>query len=464
MTISLRRRLASALLVCGLVAGAGLIVFGAPSSAAAQRHVPRRADWRRFGDRHRPGWVSTWSASPQAATPGSLAATGFDNETVRNIVFTSAGGGFVRVRFTNSFGAQPLTVGKASIALAGNGSALASASAPLSFGGQPSVTVAPGAEALSDPVRMQVPALHDLAVSVYLPNTTGPATNHADAQQDNYVAPGDQTNASGGGTFTTTSQSWYFIDSVDVVPSPHDLGTVVAFGDSITDGANSTVNANARWPNDLARRVDGGSWFALGVADEGISGNRVLNDSPCFGVNAQARFDRDVIGRSDARAVILMEGINDIGFPHLMPDPSDPSHKVIGPTGTGFGVPITCFQPQTSVTAEQIIGGYEQLIAQAHAAGLRIFGATLTPFKGAPYFTAEGEATRETVNQWIRTSGAFDGVIDFDRALADPADPLAINPAYDSGDHLHPNDAGYQKMADTVDVRALLQPWGDGHS
>jgi lysophospholipase L1-like esterase len=405
---------------------------------------------------HRAGWVSSWSASPQAATPGSLADTGFDNETVRNIVFTSAGGSLVRVRFTNSFGAQPLTIGRASVAVAGTGARLASASVPLSFGGRHSVMVTPGAEALSDPVRMNVPALHDLAVTVYLPDKTGPATNHADAQQVNYVASGDQTNASSDAPFSEQTQSWYFVDSVDVVASRHDLGTLVALGDSITDGANSTVNANARWPNDLARRVDSVRGLTLGVADEGISGNRVLNDSPCFGVNALARFDRDVLARPDARAVVLMEGINDIGFPHLVPDPSDPTHKVIGPTGTGFGVPITCFQPQTAVSAEQIIAGYEQLIAQAHSAGLRIFGATLTPFKGAPYYTDAGEATRQAVNAWVRTSGAFDGVIDFDHALANPSNPLMMNPAYDSGDHLHPNDAGYRKMADTVNLRLLL--------
>ncbi|MBV9197051.1 MAG: SGNH/GDSL hydrolase family protein [Solirubrobacterales bacterium] len=327
----------------------------------------------------------------------------------------------------------------------------------MTFGGQQSVMVAPGAEALSDPIRMRVPALHDLAVSVFVPDKTGPATNHSDAQEINYVAAGDQADSSSATPFSEQTQSWYFIDSVDVSASRHDLGTVVAFGDSITDGANSTVNANARWPNDLARRIDGLHGVSLGVADEGISGNRVLNDSPCLGVNAQARFDRDVVGRADARAVILMEGINDIGFPYLKPDPNNPN-AVIGPTGTGFGVPITCFEPQTLVSAGQIIAGYDQLIAQAHAAGLKVFGATLTPFKGAPYYTVAGEATREAVNQWIRTSGAFDGVIDFDHALADPSDPLMMNPAYDSGDHLHPNDAGYQKMADTVNLGLLLHP------
>ncbi|MBV9473371.1 MAG: SGNH/GDSL hydrolase family protein [Solirubrobacterales bacterium] len=437
--------------------GVSLALLEAASGASADRHGTPGADQGGFPTGHGARWVSSWTASPQAATPGSLAETGFDNQTVRNIVFTSAGGSVVRVRFTNAFGSQPLTIGRASIAVAGTGADLASGSVPVSFAGQPSVTLAPGGEALSDPVNLRVPALQDLAVSVYLPDKTGPATNHSDAQQVNYVASGDQTDASGGASFTGQTQSWYFIDSVDVIASRHDLGTLVALGDSITDGANSTVNANARWPNYLARRVDGAHGVTLGVADEGISGNRVLNDSSCLGVNAQARFDRDVLARAGAREVVLMEGINDIGFPHLMPDPSDPSHKVIGPTGTGFAVPISCFQPQTTVTAAQIIAGDEQLIDQAHAAGLRIYGATLTPFKGAPYYTDPGEATREAVNQWIRTSGAFDGVIDFDHALADPGDPLTMNPAYDSGDHLHPNDAGYRKMADTVSLTLLAQ-------
>jgi lysophospholipase L1-like esterase len=453
MAISVsRRRLISMVIACAVVVGASLGVLGGASNASPRRDGPRGADWRRLPV----GWVSSWSASPQAATPGSLADAGFDNQTVRNVVFTSVGGSLVRVRFTNTFGARPLTIGRATIAIAGTGAGLGSPAVALSFAGQQSVTLTPGGEALSDPVRMQIPALNDLAVSVYLPGKTGPATNHSDAQQDNYIASGDQSGATSGAPFSQQTQSWYFIDSVDVTASRHDLGTIVAFGDSITDGANSTVNANARWPNDLARRIDALHRGTLGVADEGISGNRVLNDSSCFGVNALARFDSDVIGRADAREVVVMEGINDIGFPQLRPDPNDPAHKVIGPTGTGFGVPISCFQPQTSVTAAQIIAGYEQLIAQAHAAGLRIFGATLTPFKGAPYYTLAGEATREAVNQWIRTSGAFDGVIDFDQALADPKDPLMLNPAYDSGDHLHPNDAGYRQMANAVNLKLLF--------
>jgi lysophospholipase L1-like esterase len=336
-----------------------------------------------------------------------------------------------RTRFGNS----PLQIGAASIAVACTGAGTSGPAVPLSFGGQSSILIPVGAEALSDPVRLQVPALRDLAVSVYLPQATGPATQHSDAQQVNYVASGDQTLDSSGTPFTTQTQSWYFVDAVDVIGQPNDLGTLVAFGDSITDGFQSTVNANARWPNDLARRLDAGR-ATLAVADEGISGNRVLNDSLCCGVNALSRFDRDVVDRAGAREVILLEGINDIGFSDL---PSNP---------------LT--DPNTDVSAAQIIAGYQQIIAQAHAAGLKIFGATLTPFEGSGYWTPTGETKREMVNRWILTSGAFDGVIGFAKAVADPSDPEVIAPQYDSGDHLHPNDAGYQAMANAIPLRLLL--------
>lgn len=370
-----------------------------------------------------------------AAVPGSLAATGFDNQTVRNIVFTSVGGSLARVRFTNSFGSQPLAIGAASIGLAGAGGAVAGRAVPLTFAGLSSVLIPPGAEALSDPVHFAIQPLQELAVSVYLTQSTGPATNHSDAQQVNYVATGDHSLDPSAAAYTTQTQSWYFVDSVDVVAQRRDLGTVVALGDSITDGFHSTVNANARWPNDLARRLDALHGITMSVADEGISGNRVLNDSQCCGVNALARFNRDVVDRAGVRDVILLEGINDIGFSQLTS-------------------PITA--PNTNVSADQIIAGYEQLIAQAHAAGLKIFGGTLTPFEGAAYWTPAGEAKREAVNHWIMTSGAFDGVINFAKAVADPANPLMINPIYDSGDHLHPNDAGYQAMANAINLAMLL--------
>jgi lysophospholipase L1-like esterase len=295
----------------------------------------------------------------------------------------------------------------------------------LTFAGAQGVTIPPGAEALSDPVPMDVPALRDLLVSVFVPGVSGPATNHFDAQQDNFLStPGDFTLAASPAAYTTVNSCSFFVDGVSVRTSARVDGAVVALGDSITDGTFSTVNANHRWPNDLARRLNGRHGQTLAVVDEGIAGNQVLRDAGFAGVNALARLDRDVLEQPGARDVILLEGVNDIGAGHA--------------------------------TADQLIPAYGQIIAQVHARGLRIFGGTLTPYKGAFYWTPAGEQTREAVNRWILTSGAFDGVIDFAKATADPADPLVFKAAFDSGDHLHPSDAGYQAMANTVDLSRLL--------
>jgi lysophospholipase L1-like esterase len=371
-------------------------------------------------------WVATWAASPMAAAPAKLAAPddfsarGFDDQTIRDIVWTSAGGQAARIRLSNQFGTHPVTFGQIDIGLSAGGPFIVDGTSHrVTFHGSTSVTIAPGAAVVSDPVAMTVPAQTDLAVSLYTSGPTGPATYHSDAQQINYVsASGDYAASESAAGFTITSQHWYFLDEVDVQAGPATGGTIVAFGDSITDGYHSTVGADERWPNDLARRLLTASKNP--VVDEGISGNRVLAASDLFGVSAEARFLQDAADVSGARYVILLEGINDIGF--------------------------------TLTPVAQIIAGYETLIADAHAAGLKIFGATLTPFQGSGYYSAAGEAEREAINRWIRTSGAFDGVIDFDRVVRDPADPLRLLPAYDCGDHLHPNDAGYQAMADAINL------------
>jgi lysophospholipase L1-like esterase len=409
--------------------------MGLASAASTHRQSARHDGDRGGSFRGHGQWVASWAASPQTAIPGTPDATGFNDQTVRNVVFTSVSGDVVRVRFTNTFGDQDLDIGHASIAVAGTGAATSGRIVPLTFGGQSGVQIPTGAEALSDPVRLRVPALKDLAVSVYLPTPTGSATLHSLGRQTNYVASGDHAADPSASAYTGQRQSWYFIDAVDVIAQPQVRGTLVAFGDSITDGFNSTVDANARWPNDLARRLDS-RHDTLAVADEGISGDRVLTSDLCCGENALARFDRDVVDRAGAKEVILLMGINDIGFSVTPPNP------------------VT--NPLPDRSAAQIIAGYQQIIAQAHAVGLKIFGGTLTPFKGAGYFSPAGEAKREAVNHWILTSGAFDGVIDFARVVADPADPTMMAKQFDSGDHLHPNDAGYQAMANSIPLRLLL--------
>jgi lysophospholipase L1-like esterase len=371
----------------------------------------------------------------------NLAVAGFNNQTVRNVIFTSIGGSELRVRLSNTFGTSALHVGGVSVGIVLTGAQLVPGTTHrVTFGGHVSVTVLVGAEVVSDPLSMTVSPLEDLAVSLYLPVATGPTTYHLTAQQTNYVASGDHAGDVSSAAYTTTATSWYFLDGVDV-RNAHSPGVVVAFGDSITDGAQSQVGANDRWPNFLARRLDAqlGS-KAPSVVDEGISGNRVLTDSACFGVSALARLNRDILSQTAVRDVILLEGVNDIGFSQ------EPN--------------AGCFAPNTNVSATQIISGYEQIIGLVHARGLEIFGGTITPFKDAlimpgAYWSPAAEVKREAVNNWIRTSHAFDGVIDFAEAVQDPLDPLYLNPAYNSGDNLHPNDAGYEAMANAINLALL---------
>jgi lysophospholipase L1-like esterase len=418
------------LLACLFCVGVGVVAALSFASPASAQHHRRRLGVRVAGTRIQlqvGQWLATWGASPEAPVPGTPAADGFADQTIRNVVFTSVGGTMARVRFTNAFGTVPLEIGRAAIGPAGGGGAPVA----LAFDGRASVLIPPGGEVVSDPAALAVRALEALAVSVFLPGPTGPATEHAVARQVNDVAYGNHALDGSGSAFTAENTSWFFIDGVDVLSGATGAGTIVALGDSITDGVGSRTGADTRWPNDLARRLDASGKAAIGVVDEGIAGNRVLSDPPCCGPSAVARFQTDVAARSGAREVILLEGINDIG-----------QVRTDGP--------LTA--PHADVSAAEIIAGDEELIRDAHAAGLQIIGATLTPFGGSAHWTAAGELKRQQVNNWILTSGAFDGVIDFAKAVADPADPQMLDPAYDSGDHIHPNDAGYLTMANAINL------------
>jgi lysophospholipase L1-like esterase len=376
-------------------------------------------------------WVATWGASPVAPLPANTTNTGFTNQTVRMVVHTSLGGNEVRVRLSNAFGTEPLTIGAAHIAMRSMNAGIASGTdRTLTFGGSGSVTIPPGAPVVSDSVKLDVPALSDLAVSLYLPGPTGQATWHAAALATNYVSgPGDLTAAADMPADHTVT-SWFYLTDVEVRESK-DASAVITFGDSITDGTRSTPDTNHRWPNLLAERL-AQHHAKLSVVDQGIAGNRVLHD--LVGPNALARFDRDVLAQAGAAYVTVLLGINDIGDISRLP--------AVAQAGRA---------PQP-VTAEEIIAGHLQMIMRAHQQGLKIIGCTLTPFEGAAYFSPEGETKRQSVNKFIRTGGAYDGVIDFDAVVRDPEHPARFLAMYDSGDHLHPNDAGYKAMADAIDL------------
>jgi lysophospholipase L1-like esterase len=352
---------------------------------------------------------------------------GTADTTIREIVHVSIGGPQVRVIFTNEFGTDSLTISAAHIAVSQGGSTINTVGAAgLTFGGRASVTIPPGALVLSDPAAMTVPAQSDLAISFFLPEQPiRQLSQHGYADQISYTAPG---NVVGAKTLDNPSEikSWPFVKGVDVKAPAH-AGAIVAFGDSITDGAYATQNANARWPDVLARRLLADKKTAdLGVLNEGIGGNRVLHDNA--GPSALARFDRDVIAQSGAKYVIVLEAINDIGHAY------DP--------GRAYDV----------VTADDLITGYIQMAERAHTHGIKFYAATLTPYVGAKYQSPAGEEVRQALNKWIRTSKQIDGFIDFEKAAADPAHPDTFLPAYDHGDHLHPGDAGYKAMGDSIDL------------
>jgi lysophospholipase L1-like esterase len=375
------------------------------------------------------GAPATTAAAPPAAGGGrgGLPPVTISNQTIRQVVRVSVGGERLRVVLSNAFGTEPVEIGAAHVALRDRDALVkASSVKPLTFGGSVTGRILPGATIVSDPVNLAVTPVSDLVVDLFLPGELGtgpsPVTTHNGASQTNYLSTNGNHSGAAAMTVERTAGAWFLLSRVEVTAASG-TGAVVAFGDSITDGARSTADTNSRWPDHLARRLAARSGTAISVLNAGISGNRVLGDGA--GVSALARFDRDVLMQTGVTHVIVMEGINDIGIARSNPTPG----------------------------ADDLIAGHKQLIERARARGLKVYGATLTPFEGAAYWTAEGEAKRQALNQWIRTSGAYDAVIDFDQVTRDPAAPTKFLPAYDSGDHLHPGDAGYKAMGEAVDLK-----------
>jgi lysophospholipase L1-like esterase len=419
----------------GLVCVLGVSLTGLVSISAAQDH-----------------WVATWAASPQAprvnfprpaqapaATPAPVAAPAtpanqappfpappsFNNQTVRMVIRTSIGGRRARVQLSNVFGTTPLKIGAAHAALRDKESAIVPASDhALTFSGKASFTIPPGAEIISDPVDLDIPKLGDLVISLYIPGEVAAPTTHLTGLHTTYISKTGDFAGAPSITDPTKTQAWYFISSVDVL-APADTKLIVAYGDSITDGATSTPDTDSSWPSQLAQRLAANKATAgVAIVNQGISGNRVLSDGA--GISALARFDRDVLAQPGIQWLIVMEGINDIG--------------------------LGARSAADAVTVDDLIAAHKQIIERAHMRGIKVIGATLTPFAGAAYYSEIGETIRTALNDWIRTGKAYDGVIDFDAATRDPENPKQIRPAFNIRDHLHPNDAGYKAMADAFDL------------
>lgn len=418
-TSRLESSIRSALLIVALALGAAL-------SGSLAAHAGERS------------WVGTWMASPQPvwkpdfALPTKIPQS-VKNQTIRQVVRVSLGGDRVRLVFSNAYGDQPLKIGAASVGLAGENGAVEPATIhKVTFGGKDAILVPPGAPAMSDPLELTVGTRAKLAVSIYLPDETPLATFHWDGRQTAWFGNGDLTRA-GDFTATATTDARMFLSEVRV--ETRNEGAVAVVGDSITDGNGATVDADTRWSDFLAQRL---AHDHAAVLNAGISGGRLLQDK--MGVNVAARLQRDVFSQPGLKAVVLLIGINDISWP-----------------GTDFG------RAQQRPSIGDMIAGYQQVIALARANNVRLVGATLPPFEGAlsgtplgDYYNPDKDALRQEVNRWIRESGAFDAIVDFDAVLRDPGHPGRLIAAFDSGDHLHPGDEGNRAMADAIDVGVLL--------
>jgi lysophospholipase L1-like esterase len=393
-----------------------------------------------WADAQQNTWIATWAASPQAAdqSPDDPLIK-IANQTVRQRVRVSIGGTQIRIRLSNEYGSAPLLVGALTVAAPVHPESIQPKSLQtVTFDGQKSILIPAGAPILSDPVPYPVTPGSEISISIYFPKPVSTPTIHALGLKRAVLSrPGDHSLAEKIDAATTFESS--ILVSAVLVPVQPSQHLVVAFGDSLTDGDMSTVDADHNWPSDLIRRLQGtpnGSKTA--IVNEGIAGNRLLGEG--FGVNGLARFDRDALALQGVSHIVLLEGINDISFP-----------------GAKLGGSYLA-DPHDARTPEDLILAYRQLISRAHAHGVKLIGATMTPCEGVEipgYYSESKDAVRQAVNKWIRTSGSFDGVIDFDAVLRDPDHPSRISPRFASEDHLHPNDAGYQAMADAIDLALL---------
>ncbi|MEU0388548.1 SGNH/GDSL hydrolase family protein [Streptomyces chartreusis] len=379
-------------------------------------------------------WVGTWSTSPAAAEPGTE-TTGMADRSVRNVVHTSVGGTSARVTLSNLYGQSPLSITRASIAVAagsGTAAALSDTLRQLTFNGGPTVVIPPGRQVMSDAVRIVIPHDADVLITTYTPTSSGPVTYHPHARQISYVAQGDHTADATGAPYTEQTKYWRYVTALDVLSNESD-GTVVVLGDSLTDGITSTAGANNRWTDVLSDKLRaeitaGRDLPRYSVVNQGISGNRVLTDGlgrPADNPSGLNRFSRDVLERTNVKVVVIDLGVNDILRNPRLADPN------------------------------AIVGGLRTMVEQAHARGLKVVGATLMPFGGHRGYSEAREAVRQQINAEIRAGRVFDAVVDFDKALRDPYDPRRLRSDYDSGDHLHPSDSGYARMAEAFDLESL---------
>ncbi len=392
----------------------------------------------------RTAWVGTWANVP-TAVPASGVVT-LEDQTIRQVVHTSVAGRKLRIRLTNEFGSEPLRIGEVRVARRARGTGhdiVEGTDRRVEFSGHRSATIPAGAPMVSDPVKLRVRARSDLVVSIYLPRPTPVTTLHAFAYQQNVLANGNVTAASTVEA-TETTTAWYFLSGVSVKNRRPDAASIVALGDSITNGFETKVNENHRWPDRLSNRLQRKPGLrGLGVLNLGVAGNRLLHDpnppegsaaegfSAYFGQSALRRFDRDVAAQPGAEYLITLLGVNDLGHPGTVAPESE------------------------TVSARRLIAAHRQLIARAHTLGMKAYGATILPFKGDDlgFYTEENGRKWKKLNRWIRTSGEYDAVIDFAAAVRDPERPRRLLPRYDSGDGLHPNDAGMRAMAQAIPLR-----------